>query len=132
MFLLDTNILIWLTTGDNRLSRRVKARLEAKGGRVHGTSVLCIYELGVAVSERRVRLTRDFGDIRRELLSAGLVEHPVTGSIVVDALGLDNLPRDPIDRIVVATARSLAATLVTSDERILAWHGKLDRLDARK
>ena len=37
---------------------------------------------------------------------------------------------DPADRIIVATALG-GHRLVTADERILAWSGNLDRLDAR-
>ena len=37
--------------------------------------------------------------------------------------------RDPADRLIVATALD-GHQLVTADERILAWPGKLDRLRA--
>ncbi len=131
MFVLDTNALVWLMTGDKRLSRTVKTRLEARGQRQQCTSVLCIYEIGVTVTQKRLRLTRDFSEIRRDLMMAGLVEHPVTSAIVMDALGFQNLSQDPIDRMVVATARVFGATLITSDQNILNWPGDLDRLDAR-
>ena len=35
------------------------------------------------------------------------------------------------DRLIVATALG-GHTLVTADERILSWSGRLDRLDARR
>jgi hypothetical protein len=33
--------------------------------------------------------------------------------------------------MIVATARELGAILLTADEKILAWPGRLDRRDAR-
>ena len=39
--------------------------------------------------------------------------------------------KDPADRILVATAREHLLTLVTADERILAYDG-VETLDARK
>ena len=130
MFLLDTNVLIWLTTHDNRLSLKVRKQLEQPGQRELGASVLCNYEFGIMAAEKRIGLKREFPAYRRDLRAAGLRELAVTPEIVMDALALDNLSRDPIDKVVVATARSLGATLVTSDRSILSWRGDLDRLDA--
>jgi PIN domain nuclease of toxin-antitoxin system len=132
VFLLDTNVLIWFVTGDRRLSSRVRWRLEARGRRNLAISVLSIWEFGFAVERRRVKIKRRFDEIRNDLLSFGVMEHPVTSPIVMDALALDNLPNDPIDRLIVATARTLGGTLVTSDEKILGWPGDLARLDARQ
>jgi hypothetical protein len=33
--------------------------------------------------------------------------------------------------LIVASARALGGTLITADEKILAWPGALDRHDAR-
>jgi len=60
-----------------------------------------------------------------------MVEQPVSAMIAMDALDLAGLPRDPMDRFIVATARVIGAVLVTSDERILEWPGDLERLDAQ-
>jgi PIN domain nuclease of toxin-antitoxin system len=123
--------LIWLVTDDARLSRSVRRRIETRPRVTVGISVLSIWEFGVAVARRRVRIKREVTTIRRDLLSRGLIEHPVTSAIVLDALGLDNLPDDPFDRFLVATARTLGWTLVTSDRKVLAWGGELTRLNAR-
>ena len=65
-------------------------------------------------------------------MKPGVTEKDVSSSVVLDALGLENLPGDPIDRLVVGTARTLGLTLVTSDEAILDWPGELERLDPRR
>jgi PIN domain nuclease of toxin-antitoxin system len=48
---------------------------------------------------------------------------PVDHRVAVAATELEPLHADPADRIIVATARSLAATLVTKDERLHAFEG---------
>ena len=53
------------------------------------------------------------------------------GDIAIRANTLSDFPADPADRIIVATALS-GHRLVTADERILAWGGSLDRLNARE
>lgn len=82
------------------------------------------------VQQGRVELTLDLADWRRELFEYGLKEMPVTGSIGIQAAGLENFHGDPADRLITATVLEWGATLVTADERILEWHGDLPRQDA--
>lgn len=132
MLLLDTNALVWLSTGDAKLSAKVKKLIERRIDGDVVTSVLSMWEFGCAADEGRVRLRGRFDDARRTLRDRGLVEQPLSAATVMDALGLENLSSDPFDRLIVATARTLGATLVTSDRKILAWHGEVERMDARK
>ncbi len=83
------------------------------------------------VARQRLRISQPLGLWRREWLQQGLVELPVTGAIGIDAALLADFHADPADRWIVATARELDATLLTADDRILAWPGRLDRRDAR-
>lgn len=130
--LLDTQALIWLAAGNTRLSRRVRDRISrSRIGEVQ-TSVLSFWEFGRAIERGRAKIRMPLSAARRELLAAGISELPVSSEIVLDALGLDNLPDDPMDRLIVATARVHGATLVTADESILAWAGEVERLDARE
>lgn len=132
MLLLDTNALMWFALGDNKLSAKARSRIEQKLGREVGTSVLSIWEFGDAAEHGHIRIKGTFAEVRRASLERGIVEHELTPAVVMDALGLENLSSDPFDRLIVATARTLRATLVTSDRKILAWRGALDRLDARR
>ena len=79
----------------------------------------------------RINLLSDVGSWRMGLLEDGLTEIPVDGEIGIRANGLANFHADPADRIIVATALR-GHRLITADERILAWTGNLDRLDARR
>ena len=68
---------------------------------------------------------------RHELIAAGLTELPLDGQIALRACELNGLSADPADRFIAATALLSHATLVTADERSLAWKHSLERLDAR-
>ena len=83
------------------------------------------------VAKQRVRTNQPLASWRRDWLQQGLVELPVTGAIGIDAALLTDFHADPADRWIVATARELDAILLTADDRILAWPGRLDRQDAR-
>ena len=78
----------------------------------------------------RIHYPDDAALWRREQLGQGMVEIPVDGEIGVRAATMVDFHADPADRIIVATALG-GHRLVTADERILAWSGNLDRLDAR-
>ena len=80
-------------------------------------------------ARNRIDMTMDVEAWRLENLSQGLIELPVDGAIGVRAAGLADLPGDPADRLIVATALE-GHCLVTADRRILDWPGRLSRLDA--
>ena len=79
----------------------------------------------------RIDLSRDVRAWRTRLLQDGLIEIPVDGDIAIRANELTDLHADPADRLIVATALG-GHTLVTADERILSWTGRLNRVDARR
>ena len=78
----------------------------------------------------RIDLGQDIRAWRMRLINDGLIEIPVDGDIAIRANELAGLHADPADRLIVATALD-GHTLVTADERILSWSGRLSRLDAR-
>ncbi len=71
--------------------------------------------------------------VARAFRAPGLHLEPLTPAIAIASTRLPDFPhRDPVDRILVATARVTGATLVTRDRRILdyAANGYLRVLDA--
>ena len=58
-----------------------------------------------------------------------MIEIPVSGAIGIRAALLPDMHGDPADRIIVATALE-GHQLITADERMLAWPGKLNRVRA--
>ena len=71
------------------------------------------------VEKRRMALDGDVVEWITKAV-APLKEAPLTAEIILETARF-TLPRpDPADRFLVATARSLGLTLVTSDARLLA------------
>lgn len=69
--------------------------------------------------------------LRLRLLSDGLREIAPTGDIMVKAveLGEDGFHKDPMDRMIVATALWGGCRLATADTQILAWADRTGRLE---
>lgn len=131
MILLDTHVLLWTSYGDPRLGSQARRLLEAEWSAENvGVSALSFWEIAMLVHKGRLGLELSPEDWRRRQLAAGLIEIPVDGDIAFRAGLLSDMHGDPADRIIVATALA-GHTLATGDREILAWPGRLNRLDAR-
>lgn len=125
LVVVDTHAWIWAVDGDTRrLGRRARALL-AKAAARDGVRVspASVFEVAALHTAGRLRLARPVADWTREALAVpGVRVAELTSDVAVDA---GSIPRDaladPIDRLLVASARQLAATLLTADERILGY-----------
>ena len=133
MILLDTHVLVWVTNNERKLGRKTRSAIESAWAvSTVAVSVLSFWEVGMLQARKNLKLSVELSAWRDQLLNAGLSEMALTGKISLRALQLQGLSEDPADRFIAATAIIHNATLVTADEKILAWNGNLDRLDASK
>ena len=121
--LLDTNAVIWLSRDELKASTSDKLDEAARAGVATYVSPISAWEVGQLVSRNRLNLgttpRRWFGRILA-MPNVRLAE--LTPDILIAASFLPGTPpRDPMDRILIATARELAATLVTRDREMLAY-----------
>lgn len=123
LILLDTHALIWLMFGDQKmgLSARDAVRM-ACGENATIISAITPWEIGLLVSKARVDLFRDVLAWVRDAISLpGVRLVPLDPEIAIASTRLPfEMHADPADRILVATARHLGATLVTADGPLLA------------
>lgn len=130
MTMFDTHALLWWRLEPHRLSaeaKRVSGNAFLRGELA--VSVISFQEIGRLVRRGRVVLSTDLRTWRRQLLDEGLVELPVDGEIVLRTHELANLPADPADQLIVATAAE-RHTLITADDEVYDWLGPLDRVRA--
>ncbi len=125
MIVLDTHVWVWWLSDPNRLSRRVVAAIEqevAAGDPVR-VSAISVWEVAMLVQRERLRLAVSLErwlNLARAMPELDLV--PVTPKIAHAAVALPgDLHKDPADRMIVATARELGATLLTKDVRLLDY-----------
>jgi PIN domain nuclease of toxin-antitoxin system len=86
-------------------------------------SAVTAWEMGMLVASRRVTETRTAPQWYRDFLSeSAFVEQQVTADIFMASCALPQpLHKDPIDRILIATAREHDLTIITRDRAILAY-----------
>lgn len=121
MIVLDTHVWIWWVSSPEFLSEKAKQIIdEAVTGKNIFISSISTWEVAILVSRGRLKLTMSPGDwvVASEALPF-FDFVPVSNSIALKAVQLPGvLHDDPADRIIIATAVSLGAVLVTKDEKI--------------
>ena len=124
MFLLDTHILVWLLEATRGLRPETVSAIDrsAASGDLY-VSVISFWELGLLDAAGRVRLKQPLADwLRNAKAATGIAVAPLTEEVAFDSTRLPgDFHRDPADRFIVATARTLDATVVTRDSRILRY-----------
>ena len=120
--LLDTHVLVWWLDDRRRLSaaqRDVAASADA--GSPLLVSDISLWEVATLHSLGRIRLTIPLREWLEKATAPPLVRRQGISPAIAEAVTAlpDSFHRDPADRILVATARVLGATLLTRDRRII-------------
>jgi PIN domain nuclease of toxin-antitoxin system len=125
VLLLDTHVWVWSVEGDarrvGRRARHLLARAESQDAiRI---SPVTVFEIAALHTAGRLRLACPPEQWIHDALGiAGVRLAVLTPAVAVDA---GSIPRtalaDPLDRLLVATARHLDATFLTGDRRILEY-----------
>ncbi len=121
--LLDTCALIWLANGD-RLAANAEREIEIAVDNGEGIvlSPISAWELGLLASRGRLAMPVSPQAVFRAGLALPSVSQvTLTADDLINSSYLpQNPPADPADRILIATAREQAMTIVTRDRAILA------------
>ena len=121
MILLDTHVLIWMIAQPEKLSRTAQSAIRrAQTGGGLGIADISIWEMAFLFMRGVLRSHGTIENTIQNLMArSGVVAHPITPEIAALAaqFGVD-YPKDPVDRIIGATARIEGIALVTRDEKI--------------
>jgi PIN domain nuclease of toxin-antitoxin system len=129
--LLDTHVVLWLDSGDDRLRSTTRALIDRywQTGRTIFLSAVSAWEIALLVDTERIDL-----DVSVEAWIERFIERPGVEIVPLGyraACGSYQLirleHRDPADRLLVATAIEIACPLVTYNERIERFARKYGR-----
>jgi len=120
---LDTCAVLWLAFDRERFSEAALEKIERCD--TVRISSLSFWEIGVKIAKRKLVIPVSVAD-----LASLYLKNPRTDiiapsvDIIVAALALQWPHRDPIDRIIVATARKFKSPIVSADTIISGFYNE--------
>ena len=122
--LIDTHAWIWYINGSDELGKSTrKAMTTALHNNQAHLAAISLWEIGMLDKKQRIILEMPALEwINKSIDITHVRVLPITPSIAIESSHLPGkFHDDPADRLIVATARIEALTLVTRDKQILAY-----------
>ena len=120
MILLDTHVVLWLTTDPRRLSSKAKSAVEKARSNGDGLAIsdMTLLELATLASKGRIRVGISLESFLQEIESRFVIL-PMSAKVCARAAGLPaTYPNDPADRVIGATSLVEGLSLLTADRQI--------------
>jgi len=125
MIVLDTHVLVWWIDSPTKLSPKVQKLIEKtiKKEEKIIVSSISIWEISLLVKKGKLGFAIDINSWLQRVESMSFVQFiPVDNQIAAKSVNLSGeFHDDPADRIIIATALNVGATLITSDRKILNY-----------
>ncbi|MBL8025221.1 MAG: type II toxin-antitoxin system VapC family toxin [Fibrobacteres bacterium] len=122
--LIDTHVWLWFVLGDQKLCKKARNLIEESTSKgMLNLSCISLWEVAMLESKGRIVFSKECNTWLHEASTMpGLNIVQITSDIAFDSSRLPSeFHGDPADRIIVATARSIDATLLTKDYKILEY-----------
>lgn len=122
--LLDTCAAIWISQDEGLSAEAFQAlNQSAREGIAVYVSPMTAWEIGMLVARKRVAIAMEPDAWFEKLLNvAGVRLSPLSAKMLIASSFLPgDPPRDPADRIIVATARELGCRVMTRDRVLLDY-----------
>lgn len=121
--LLDTHVLLYWLARDPRLSDKQREAIErASPDDPIWVSDISLWEIATLAALGRIALQIPVRDFLEAAVAPPLVRRVgISPAVAAEVAQLpETFYRDPADRVIVASARAIGATLLTQDERLIA------------
>ncbi|MCY4128771.1 MAG: type II toxin-antitoxin system VapC family toxin [Gammaproteobacteria bacterium] len=123
-FLLDTQLLLWATGAQERLSEAAEKIIPYSTVRLFYSSV-SVWEVAIKSTLGRSDFYVKPARFLEELIDRGYAELPVHADHAIAVAELPTIHRDPFDRMLIGQATSESIMLLTADRVIGSYPGPI-------
>ena len=116
-YILDTHVVLWVAENSSMLSEKVKAVILDEGTEKY-VSLASAWEVAIKLHTNRLTIHGGLSEFFRMIDDNGFFTLSVERDHISHLARLPDHHRDPFDRLLVATAISENATLITIDAKI--------------
>lgn len=119
-YVLDTHAWIWMLEAPERLPPGVRRLVRTASAYPIGLAAISLWEVAMLVHKGRLALSMPIGEwVEQALDPTFLSLLPLTAGVALESARLPaEAPTDPADRLIIATARTRNAALITADRQI--------------
>lgn len=124
---LDTCALIWWSLDPERLSQKAKAACHQMERDQNGlVPSIAIWEISIKIKNQKLDLGVNLHEYLATLKKSSVVQIvSIDENIWLESVQLKWSHRDPVDRVVVALARSYQAAIMTADKEIADFYSEV-------
>ena len=120
MILVDTHVVVWLAFDQDQISNKARTAIDDARKNADGLAIsdITLLELATLAKKGRIHLDISLESFLQEV-ECRFVVLPISGRACARAMGFSaTYPKDPVDRIIGATALVEGLSLLTADRAI--------------
>ena len=113
-YLLDTHTFLWFLEGNENLSQKATAAIESSKNNSF-ISIASIWEVAIKMSLKKLTLDVKLEDLKQEILTNNFEILPLDFEHILELYKLEEIHKDPFDRIIISQAISEKFTIISKD-----------------
>ncbi|MDN5202316.1 type II toxin-antitoxin system VapC family toxin [Fulvivirgaceae bacterium BMA10] len=114
-FLLDTHTLLWFLEGSTKLSQKVKNTILDKSNSCY-ISMASLWEMAIKIKLGKLELEIEFQQLAELLYQNNINIIQISFEHIQHLLKLEDVHRDPFDRIIISQAIFEKLIVISKDE----------------
>ncbi|MBO9671830.1 MAG: type II toxin-antitoxin system VapC family toxin [Sphingobacteriaceae bacterium] len=118
--LLDTHIIIWFITNDDKLSKKTKNLIEDSKNKCF-VSIATYWELSIKYALGRLNLNSTIEEIFSIIEKSGFDILPITLNHIIQLSKLEHFHNDPFDRLMISQSIIEKLYMVSNDNYFPAY-----------
>jgi PIN domain nuclease of toxin-antitoxin system len=113
-YLLDTHTFLWFLEGNKNLSSNARIIIENPNNTIF-VSIASIWEIAIKTSLNKLKLSVNLEEVKTEIVKNNFEILPLDFEHIIELTNLEQIHKDPFDRIIISQAISEKYTIISKD-----------------